>query len=286
MKVNSLKRDSPDFPEPLLQIDRAPQQIYYLGHNPRQWLDRPKLAVVGSRKASAYGLDVTDKLVTKLAAKGVVIISGLAYGIDAAAHRAALAAGGTTVAILPTSLDNIYPASHTNLSRQIIENGSLISEYSASDVVHKSNFTERNRIVSGLADAVLITEAAARSGTLSTARFALAQGKTVMAVPGNITSFGSQGCNTLIKSGALPVTEVSDVFFELGIKPSTAKNTPSFRGTEQEEIVLQLIASGTADQEELALKSGLDGQSISTILITLELGGHIKPAGGGQWLAN
>jgi len=283
MKVNRLNRNSAGFPDSLKVIDRPPKQIYFSGLDPQDWLNKPRLAVVGSRKATAYGLTVTDSLVRKLAGSGIVIISGLAYGIDAAAHKAALAAGGQTVAVLPTSLDHIYPSSHINLARQIAKNGSLVSEYGPSDAIYKVNFTDRNRILTGLADAVLITEAAARSGTLTTARFALEQGKTVMVIPGNITSPSSEGCNNLIKSGALPVTDAADVFFALGLEPTKTKVSRTFRGTKEEETILSLIQGGVSDQEEIALKCEFDGSTVATVLISLELAGHIRPAGGGQW---
>ncbi len=282
-KVNTLKLSGPDYPDILRNIHKPPGQLYFIGQKPEQWLDKPKVAIVGSRKATSYGLSVTDDIARQLSKLGVVIISGLAFGVDAAAHKAAVAVGGQTVAVLPTSLENIYPATHLNLARQITENGALISEYGPGDPVHKSNFTARNRIVSGLADAVLITEAAINSGSLHTARHALEQGKVVLAVPGNINSPTSIGCNNLIKSGALPVTEAGDVLFALGYNPESKKQKV-FRGSDIEGLVLDLINQGVSDQEEIALKSQLDGPAISSILITLELLGHVRPAGAGQWM--
>lgn len=283
-KVNILKLKPSEYPELLRRIDEPPKQLFVAGEAPAEWMDSPKLAVVGSRKASGYGLSVTDKIVSELAVQGVVIISGLALGIDAAAHRAALTVGGRTVAVLPTSLQQIYPSSNQNLAHQIIEQGgALISEYSSTDAVFKSNFRDRNRIISGLAEAILVTEAASHSGSLVTARFGLEQGKTVMAVPGNITSPSSEGCNNLIKSGALPVTGAGDVFFALGIKPKK-KRAIVFRGTDEEQLLYTLILQGVTDQEELAVRAAMSGGQTGSVLTMLELGGHIKPLGAGHWI--
>ncbi|HET9850778.1 MAG TPA: DNA-processing protein DprA [Candidatus Saccharimonadales bacterium] len=285
-KVNSLKRNSPNYPEILKHIDPPPKQLYFSGLAPETWLGRPKVAIVGSRKATAYGLGVTDQLAGTLAKQGIVIISGLAYGIDKAAHQAAMAAGGLTVAVLPTSLQSIYPAGHLNLAVQVAGQGTLISEYGPNDPVYKLNFTQRNRIISGLADVVIITEAAVKSGSLVTARFALEQGKTVMAVPGNINSENSQGANNLIKSGAVPVTEAGDVLFALNIRPSKTRAKQTFKGSADEERVLKMIIDGVNDQEELALKAQLDGGQTSAILTSLEITGHIRPAGSGRWVSS
>lgn len=285
MKVNMLTLKDPGYPETLRHADPAPKQIFWAGADPSGWLDRPRVAIVGSRRVSAYGRSVTQKLASELAASGVVIISGLALGIDSVAHQSALDAGGTTVAVLPTGLDRIYPPSHQNLANQIIKaGGTLLTEYTAKQPVFKYNFIERNRIVSALADVLLITEAALKSGTMHTARFALQQGKTVMAVPGNITSPGSEGCNNLIKSGALVATDASDIFFALGVKPAAmVKNPKTFHGSPEEKFVLELIAKGLGDQEAISAKSKLDGPTIASALTMLEIAGRVRPLGNGNW---
>jgi DNA processing protein len=206
MKVNTLTLNAPDFPDILKHISPVPKNLFWSGQSIGSWIERPKVAIVGSRRISPYGRAVTEKLAGELARAGVVIISGLAYGVDITAHNAALAARGITVAVLPSSLEEIYPPAHRNIARQISEKGTLISEYPVGAISFRSNFIARNRLVSGLADVLIITEAALKSGSLHTARFALEQGKTVMAVPGNITSPTSEGCNNLIKSGAAPIT--------------------------------------------------------------------------------
>ena len=284
MKVNILKRDDVAYPEILKEIPSPPKQLYWVGAPIDSWLELPKVAIVGSRKASTYGQGVTTKLASELASYGVVVISGLALGIDSIAHRAALDAGGITVAVLPTGLDKIYPASHTNLAREIVaKNGTLISEHAPGAPIFKYQFATRTRIESGLADAVIVIETGIHGGSMNTARYALDQGKTVMAVPGNITSPTSAGTNSLIKSGALPITDASDILFALKIQPK--KNQPGrvFNGSEQELLVYKKIQSGTTDQEQLALELNLDASGLNSALTILEINGYIRASGNGIW---
>lgn len=281
MKVNSLKLNDQDYPEILRQIYDPPAQLFWAGAAPAEFVNRPKVAIVGSRKASAYGKAITHKLASELARSGVVILSGLAFGIDSEAHRAALEASGLTIAVLASPVDKPYPASHLSLAHEIITSGgSLISEYGPNAPIYKDNFIARNRIVSGLADILLITEAAKNSGSLHTARFALEQGKTVMAVPGNITSLTSEGCNNLIKSGASPVTDVSDIFFALNLRPREIKSNKIFKGGKNEQLLLDLINQGVQEQEDLVSRSQLDGPAFSSALTTLEINGYIRAQSG------
>ena len=286
-KVNTLTLKDPGYPEVLKTIHQPPSPIYYRGADPADWLDKPKLAVVGSRKMTSYGKAVTEKLVAELASAGVVIVSGLAYGIDATAHQAALDAGGIAVAVLGSNIEKISPAGNVHIGLKILEQkGTVISEYTEGDFIRAFNFVVRDRIISALCDVLLVTEATLKSGSLHTARFALEQGKTVMAVPGSIFSPSSEGCNNLIKSGAVPVSNAEDIFFALGIQPGKQKLALEFHGSTEEEQILQLIREGLADQEELAVASGLNGSQIAGTLTTLELRGHIRPAGAGIWLAS
>jgi DNA processing protein len=283
MDVNTLKFRDLGYPQILSDIPHAPKQLYWAGTEPQNWIDRPKVAIVGARKFSAYGKAVTERLATDLARAGVVIISGLAYGIDITAHRAVLATNGTTVAVLPTGIDAIYPVAHIHAARQIADKGTLISEYPPGSVSFRSNFIARNRIVSGLCDVLLITEAAVNSGSLHTARFALEQGRTVMAVPGNINSPSSEGCNNLIKSGAIPVTDVKDIFFALKLNPKTVKEQ-AFTGSEQEKMIYNFIKVGIGAQEELVEAAKMDGPALASVLTMLEISGYVRPAGGGNWV--
>ena len=283
MRVNSLKHDDPDFPQLLRHIPSPPRQLFWLGAHPRSFLDKPRVAVVGSRQASSYGAQVTERLVSALAKAGLVIVSGLALGVDSIAHTACLRAGGLTIAVLPSGLDQIYPASHLALAKQIVEHGGcLISEYPPGAQIYRSNFIARNRLISGLADGLLITEAAKGSGTMHTASFALEQGRSVMAVPGNINSLGSEGCNSLIKNGALPVTSVDDVLAELGIGTNKPKGSRAFRSGPNEQKIFDLIRSGIGDQQQLAAAARLNGSQLGAALRTLEINGYIR-AESGSW---
>jgi DNA processing protein len=222
-------------------------------------------------------------LVNDLARAGVVIISGLAIGVDVVAHRAALEAGGLTIAVLPCGLDRIYPAAHRNVATQILaQGGALVTEYPEGTITYPVNFIARNRIASGLSQAVLITEAAEKSGTLHTARFALEQGKDVLAVPGNITSPTSSGTNNLLKIGATPVTSSADVFHILGIKPNQQATIPK-GGTPQEQTILDLISDGITDGTQLQEQSSLSTPTFNQALTMLEITGKVRSLGANQW---
>ena len=286
MNVNTLKLGDPDYPDQLRNISQPPEQLFWIGRDPQSWLKKPKVAVVGSRKFTPYGKTVTNKIVRELSEAGVVIISGLAFGIDITAHEAALSAGGITVAVLATGLDNITPRSHYQIARQIIEKGTIISERPAGSTVHLGHFVIRNRLISGVADIVLIPEAVLKSGSLHTARFALEQGKTVMAVPGNINSPASEGSNNLIKSGAVPVTSADDILFALKISNDKKRSATVFKGSELEEIIYSLIKDGVSDQEALVAAASTDGPTLSSTLTMLEISGYIRPTGGGSWVVS
>jgi len=232
---------------------------------------------------SAYGQAVTAKLASELAKAGVVIVSGLAIGVDAIAHTAALDAGGLTVAVLPAGLDRIYPSSHHQLARRILEQGgALLTEYPPNTRTYPGNFIARNRIASGISDAVLITEAAEKSGTLHTARFALEQGKDVLAVPGNITSPTSAGTNNLIKSGATPVTSAEDIFHVLGIKGAAPTHIPK-GATPEEQTIINLLTQGESEGSALLDRSRLGVAPFNQALTMLEITGKIRSLGANKW---
>lgn len=273
-----------DVPEKLRNIPSAPKRLYVMGCDVNELLQKPCVTIIGSRKVSAYGKAVTASLAGELAKAGMVIISGLALGVDSIAHRAALDAGGLTIAVLPTSLDKIYPAVHYDLSRQIMgQGGALVSEYPEGSTTYKNNFIERNRIASGLGDALLVTEAAEKSGTLHTANFALEQGRPVLAVPGNITSPTSAGTNNLIKTGATPVTGVQDVFHALGLEFSENKREAPQSSNPNEQVLLDLLFSDISDGSELLHQSQLDVSIFNQTLTMLEIRGHIRPLGNNRW---
>ena len=196
-------RDLPHIPDP-------PKKLFIRGQLPEKRVKTA--AIVGTRKPSAYGREIATKIASECAKNGIVVVSGLALGIDSIAHRAVIDSGGKTIAVLANGVDKIYPRSHEDLGQKILQtNGAILSEYPNNTPARPWQFLARNRIVSGLADAVVIIEAASRSGTLSTANHALDQGKEIFAVPGNITSPLSAGCNQLIKNGANPLTSVEDL---------------------------------------------------------------------------
>lgn len=283
MKVNKLTLKDSAFPEILKHIPQPPKTLYVLG-DIEPLLDMPRVAIVGSRKVTPYGRHVTQTFARELAANGVVIVSGLALGVDSIAHEACLEAGGKTIAVLPTSLDNIYPSSHRQLAKNILDRGgALMSEYESGMPGLKQNFIERNRLVSGISDGVLIPEAAIKSGTLHTANFALDQGKTVMAVPGNITSATSEGTNNLLKTGAVMVTDISDVLTALDIQIRNTQQVLPLAATEAEQTILALIAAGTTDGSQLLTDSGLSPSEFNQTLTMLEITGKIHALGGGKW---
>ncbi len=282
MKVNTLTVASSLLSPQLGPIPNPPKQIHYLGDLSTA-LDRPRLAIVGSRKVSAYGTSVTLRLAREAAEQGIVVVSGLALGVDGLAHQGALEARGITVAVLPCGLDAIYPSSHRQLAERILQQGgALISEYPYHTEPFKTNFLERNRIISGISDAVLITEAAVRSGSLNTANHALEQGRTVMAIPGNITSELSGGTNNLIKAGATPVTQLSDILDAMNLAAAPVARE-IYGSTEEETTILQLIQTGISDSGELLHKSMLEPSRFNQSLTMLEITGRIRPLGAGHW---
>ena len=245
---------------------------------------------MGSRHNTKYGEEIAFKLAYELAKKGVVVVSGLAYGIDSIAHRGCLAANGRTVAVLGTPIDQIYPTAHRPLAREIIEkNGAILSEYApGTKVFTRTSFLERNRLISGLSDIVVVVEAAEKSGSLNTATHALAQGKTVFAVPGNITNPYSQGCNKLIKQGAFPYTEPDDILRELfpeeyAKKQKQLKIQDLIGDTDVETIILQAIASGLRSGEDIMKASKLPPEVFSQTITLLEIKSRVRSLGMNNW---
>lgn len=282
MKINTIPTDEHVFLQRLENIAKHPKKLYVLGNLSQN--NTTTIAIVGSRKPTAYGREVTEKLTGELCRAGIAIISGLALGIDSIAHRAALEAHGTTYAVLANGLDTVYPKSHANLARQIVESGgALLSEYTQGTPPLPHQFLARNRIVSGLADGIVVVEAAAKSGTLSTAAHALEQGKEVFAVPGNITSPLSSGCNALIRQGAIPVTTVQDILDI--IEPSFKSEQTQFilGDTAEETKVIELLQGGVNDGDQLLEISKLSSDALNQTLTMLEIKGIIRPLGGDKW---
>lgn len=244
------------------------------------------VAIVGARKNTPYGEDVAFRAAYELAKRGVVIVSGLAYGIDSIAHRGALAAGGVTVGVLGTSIDKIYPARHIGLAKEMIEKGgAVISEYAPGTKMHAWRFLERNRIISGLSDAVIVVEANIKSGSLNTAIHALEQGRELFAVPGDINRPLSQGCNRLIVQGANPYTCVEDVlnflFPEAEKKNRTQANL--FGDNKEETVLLQALARGIQNGEEILRETGMGVAKYNQTVTMLEIKGRIRSLGMNRW---
>lgn len=281
-KINRLSPEENKFTQIIRTIAHPPSKLYCIGKLPVE--RRPAIAIVGTRKPSKYGIEVTQRLAYDLAKRGVIIISGMALGVDGIAHRAALEAGGTTIAVLGNGLDQFYPASHRQLGEDIIKKGgAILSEYEPDVPAYPANFLARNRIVSGLSDAILITEAAARSGTLNTAGHALEQGKDIFVVPGNITSPLSAGCNALLRQGATPATCAEDILEVIAPQLLEPQTSLALGDNPLQTKIIQLLQSGIRDGEQLQRDSGAAAHDFATELTMMELSGLIRNLGANQW---
>lgn len=272
-----------DFPSSLNEIPEPPEELYLRGNlpDPTQYY---YLAVVGSRKYTAYGREATERIISGLAGYPICIVSGLAVGIDGIAHRAALDAKLPTVAVPGSGLDPsvIYPRAHANLAREIVKNGgALLSEYEPKLRAAPWTFPQRNRIMAGLAQGVLIIEAEEQSGTLITARLALDYNKNVFVVPGSIFSATSKGTNKLIKQGATPVMSATDLLEEIGFVeqqiglPTQASALDLTLYTPEEQAILILLNEPRAREEVLTLSPLASSQTLSTLII-LEIKGFVR----------
>lgn len=282
MKINTITPANHPYLHLLVDIPSAPKQLYYRGTLP---VNRaPSVAIIGTRRPTSYGREVGYSLAYELAKYGVITISGLALGTDAVAHQATLDAGGTTIAILANSVDTIYPRTNQALGEHIItQGGAIISEYEPPTGVRTHQLLARNRIVSGLSDAIIIIEAAQRSGTLATATFALAQGREVFVVPGNITSPLSAGCNALLKQGATPVTCAQDVLEVIAPQLLTAQSALALGSTPLETVIITLLQSGLRDGDQILRQSGVTPTDFNQALTMLEINGTIRSLGANQW---
>lgn len=271
---DSLKIADPGFSKLLSEISDPPEVLYYRGNI--ELLNEPlSVAVVGTRKASAYGISVADKICTELAQRGIVIISGLARGVDAAAHKAALKVDGKTIAVLGDSLDKIYPPEHKSLAEEIIrKNGLVISEYPDGAQTYKSNFVARNRIIAGLSRASIIIEAPLDSGALITADFALDYNREVFSVPGPINSPNSAGSNNLIKQGARPLLSAEDVLEVFNLLPLRTPKPALSLSSEQVKII-DALSENSLNLSEIIERTDLDAATVSKNLTMLELADKI-----------
>jgi DNA processing protein len=266
------------FPERLRAIFDPPPSLYLRGGCDPELLGCRSVAVVGARSCSPYGAQVARMLGRELTSAGLVVVSGLARGIDGEAHRGALEAGGPTVAVLGCGIDRDYPASNAQLSRRIEATGLVVSEYEPGVEPAPWRFPARNRIIAGLCEAVVVVEARERSGALITADFALDEGREVFAVPGEITSSLSAGTNALLKLGAAPLTSADDVLDALGIERTIPCETADVSPAAAQ--VLELVRDAPAGADDLAARSRLDAGALSVALTELELAGLVAAADG------
>jgi DNA processing protein len=271
-------RSSPGFPRPLAAIFDVPAGLFLRGDAELALLDRPAVAVVGARSCSAYGAEVARLLGRELAAAGLVVVSGLARGVDGHAHRGALEAGGLTVGVLGCGIDRNYPAAHAELAARIGGRGLVVSEYAPGVEPAPWRFPARNRIIAGLTQATVVVEARERSGALITADLALEEGREVFAVPGEITSTLSTGSNRLLRNGATPLTAVADVLEVFGIEPEPPAPPPEL--SETAARVVSRLGLEPFGADALARALGLDAGEVAAVLTELELIGAVSERDG------
>jgi DNA processing protein len=267
-----------DYPRPLLETPDPPALLYL--HGRRELLARPGLAVVGSRNATPQGISNAEQFARTFSDAGLTIVSGLALGIDAAAHRGGLAGRGSTIAVLGTGADILYPQRNRALGERIAREGLVVSEFPLGTPPHGGNFPRRNRVISGLTLGCLVVEAALASGSLITARLAAEQGREVFAVPGSIHSPHAKGCHALIKQGAKLVESAQDLLQELGIagfQAPTAAADPESGG------LLTHLGYDPCDIDTLCVRSGLTADTVSAMLLQLELDGKVAGLPGGLY---
>lgn len=278
--------NDPRFPAPLLTLSDTPPALWYQGDLAA--LDAPAVAIVGSRAASPAALETAARLGSELAARGITVVSGLARGVDSAAHRGALQSG-RTIAVLGSGLDRVYPREHVELSKGIARSGLLVSEYPLGTAPLGFHFPMRNRLISGLSSAVVVVEANEKSGSLITAACALEQGRDVMAVPGSVVGGRNRGAHALIRDGAKIVECTGDIVDELGfagaVMTTDSDETHHRRSTTSSDSLLSSMHVGhTYDLDALALATGVNGVRLLSRLLELELRGKVRRAGDGRFM--
>ncbi|HHO47465.1 MAG TPA: DNA-protecting protein DprA [Desulfobacteraceae bacterium] len=285
--ISLLCLDDPCYPSLLRTIDDPPFLLYCRGDT--ACLNRPAVALVGSRAASVYGKRISHELAGELARRGFCVVSGLALGIDGEAHAGALAAGGPTIGVLGCGIDVVYPRRHASLFREMECRGLLVSEYALGVQPEGFRFPERNRIISGLALGVVVVEAGMKSGSLITARLALGQGREVFAVPGRIDSARSRGTHRLLQEGAKLVQAVDDIIEELRLSPLSEAAVPvasgpaAAPGSREEERLLSCLDVYPSTIDELVRASGFSQADVFDLLLSLELKGMIRQLPGQQY---
>jgi DNA processing protein len=279
----TLEWSNPRYPAWLRMVADPPPVLWVRGDLAA--FEPTSIAIVGSRSASQYARQVSRQLAAGLAAEGIVVTSGMARGVDGAAHEACLAVGGRTIAVLGTGIDLVYPREHAALAGRITVNGLLVSELPPGTLPYKSHFPRRNRIISGLSRAVVIVEASEKSGSLITARMALEQGRDVMAVPGSVLHGRNRGAHALIKDGAMPVESAADILGALGITSRREQRCADERRFENAvEAALHDAGVTGLDLDSLAKAVGADSESLLRDLTGLELDGRAERLAGGRYI--
>jgi DNA processing protein len=283
--VELLTWDDDAYPRHLKEIDQPPPVLYVRGTLMPE--DEWAVAVVGTRKVTAYGRQVAEDVATVLAHSGVTIVSGLARGVDSIAHQAAVNAGGRTLAVLGNGVDQVYPPENRKLASQVVEHGALISDYPLGTKPDGVNFPPRNRIISGLSLAVIIVEAGQTSGALITATFAAEQGRDVFAVPGNINAPQSQGTNRLIRDGAQPLLSPQDVLEALNLAMITEHQAArvALPTDPVESRLYKLLSGQPMHVDEIRLQANLPIEAVSATLAMMELKGMVRQVGGMNYIA-
>jgi DNA processing protein len=283
--IKILTWDDELYPPRLKEIEQPPPVLYVRGEILPE--DHFAVSIVGTRKATSYGRQITEELSAFLAANGITVISGLARGVDAVAHSAAIKAGGRTIAVLGSGVDRVYPPENRGMAEQMMTRGALISDYPVGTPPDASNFPPRNRIISGLSLAVVVIEAGETSGALITAEFAAAQGREIFAVPGSILAPQSKGTNRLIQNGALPLLTPEDLLQALnltrvGAQKSARKILPS---DEVEAQLLNMLGNEPMHVDEIRNQTGLPVEKVSAALVMMELKGMVRQVGGMNYIA-
>ncbi|MBE3117640.1 MAG: DNA-protecting protein DprA, partial [Candidatus Atribacteria bacterium] len=283
--IEILTWDDDLYPPRLKEIDQPPPVLYVRGALTTE--DSWAVAVVGTRRVSAYGRQVAEEIASFLAANGVTVVSGLARGVDAIAHQSALKAGGRTIAVLGCGVDRIYPPEHVQLAEKMMASGALISDYAPGTPPDASNFPPRNRIISGLSMATVVVEAGETSGALITAQFAIDQGREVFAVPGNILAPQSKGTNRLIAQGARPMLSVRDLLDVLNLTRVTEQRLVRkvLPTDETESKLMSVLTHEPLHMDEIRNQTGLPIERVSATLVMMELKGLVRQVGGLNYVA-
>lgn len=284
--IREIGLESKNYPDKLKEIKTAPKVLYFKGNLPTN--QEQCLAIVGTRRASDYGKDIAFRFASELAKNGLIIVSGMAIGIDSFSHQGALGAKGKTIAILGTGLSEktIYPQENLKLAQRILEqNGCLISEYPSEAHGERFTFLQRNRLIAGLSLGVLVIEAKIKSGALNTAHWAKKQQKPIFAIPGSIYSQNSLGCHLLIKNGATLVEKPQDILKVLAIKSLFTKKE-TITGNPEEKLIFEILSQGPANIDQIIEKTKLPSAKISSLLMEMEMADKIRNISGNTYAIN